>query len=138
MIRKWSAAMSSSPSDTHPGPHIRAVILPKDLSVTEAARLLGVGRPALSNMLNSKAALSPDMAARIERTFGASARELMDMQAAHDAAIAIEKGVASATRSYVPPFLQFKATDIEDWAKSLSARSRLAVFLRTLVHSTGS
>jgi hypothetical protein len=38
----------------------------------------------------------------------------------------------------VPPYLQFKANDVEQWAtQSLAPRSRLSVFLRTLVHSTG-
>lgn len=38
----------------------------------------------------------------------------------------------------LPPYLQFKAKDFEDWAERISARSRFAVLLRTLVHSTGS
>lgn len=37
----------------------------------------------------------------------------------------------------MPPYLEFKAKDFEDWAASISARSRFAVLLRTLVHSTG-
>jgi len=130
-------AMTPALRDAHPGPHIKDEILPNGMSVTEAARLLDVGRPALSNLLNGNAALSPEMAARIERAFGANARQLMDMQAAHDAAHARAEGAAATTRAYVPPFLQFKANDIEDWASSHSARSRLAVLLRTLVHSTG-
>ncbi|MCL6459354.1 MAG: HigA family addiction module antidote protein, partial [Gorillibacterium sp.] len=64
------------------GKHIRETIIPEGMSVKNAAELLGVGRPALSNLLNGNAALSPDMSARIERAFGTSARELMDMQAA--------------------------------------------------------
>lgn len=122
----------------HPGPHIRNLVIPKKMTITEAARLLGVGRPALSNMLNGNSALSPDMASRIARAFGASSRELMDMQAAHDARVARERGDAtSVTRTYVPPFLQITAADIEGWSSRLLARSRLAVLLRILVHSTG-
>ncbi len=107
------------------------------MSVKDAANLLGVGRPALSNLLNGHAALSPDMATRIERAFGTSARELTDMQAAYDAKLAQEKGVAATTKTYIPPFMQFKANDIEQWASTIKARTRLAVFLRTLVNSTG-
>lgn len=129
--------MSPPFHSAHPGPHIKSKILPVGMLVTEAARLLGVGRPALSNLLNGKAALSPEMAMRIERAFGANARELMDMQAIHDAAHAKAEGGAAMTRSYVPPFLQLKASDIENWASSIAARSRLAVLLRTLIHSTG-
>ncbi|WP_049782147.1 HigA family addiction module antitoxin [Micavibrio aeruginosavorus] len=120
----------------HPGPYIRENVLPKGMNVTEAAKRLSVGRPALSNMLNGKAALSADMAARIEHTFGASAHKLMDMQAAYDADLAKGK-VGETTKPYVPPFLQLKANDIETWAGTLTARARLSVFLRTLVNSTG-
>lgn len=127
-----------SSSDTHPGYYIRENVIPQGMSVTDAAKLLGVGRPALSNLLNGKASLSPDMATRIEKTFGVSAHELMDMQAAYDTAIAIESGAAESSRPYIPVFLQFKASDFESWADSIPARSRLAVLLRTLVHSTGS
>ena len=125
-------------SETHPGYYIRENVIPKEMSVTNAAKLLGVGRPALSNLLNGKASLSPAMATRIEKAFGVSTYELMDMQAAYDATIAVESGSAESSRPYVPVFMQFKATDIENWADStISSRIRLAVFLRTLVHSTG-
>jgi addiction module HigA family antidote len=128
-----------SSSETHPGYHIRENVIPKGMSVTDAAKLLGVGRPALSNLLNGKASLSPDMATRIEKTFGVSAYELMNMQAAYDTAVAMESGAAESSQPYVPVFLQLKALDIEEWAKGpISARHRMSVFLRILVHSTGS
>jgi addiction module HigA family antidote len=127
-----------SPQPTgHPGAYIRAEIFPKGMSVTIAAKTLNIGRSALSNVLNGKAALSSELATRIERAFGASARALLDMQAAFDARLAREKGAAAIAKAYVPPFLQFKANDIQEWAGSLRARSRLAVFVRTLIHSTG-
>ncbi|MEO5374726.1 MAG: HigA family addiction module antitoxin [Alphaproteobacteria bacterium] len=129
--------MPSASNPCHPGPHIHDQIIPAGLSVTDAAKLLDVGRPALSNLLNGKSALSPDMAARIERAFGANARELMDRQTAYDAALAKIRGAAASTRTFVPPFMQFKASDIEDWAGSIGARSRLSVLLRTLINSTG-
>ena len=121
----------------HPGHYIREHILPKGMSVAQAAKKLGVGRPALSNMLNGKAALSPGMATRIERVFGENARTLVDMQTAYEADIAKNRITAATTKPYVPPFLQIKANHIEDWAGDLAARSKLAVFLRTLVNSTG-
>ena len=121
----------------HPGAYIKAEVLPKGLSVKAAAELLGVGRPALSNLLNGNAALSPDMAARLERAFGVKAQTLMDRQAAYDAAQAKASGAPATTKKYVPDFLSIKAHEIEAWADSIAARSRLAVFLRTLVNSTG-
>lgn len=123
--------------EVHIGAYIRETVIPKKMSVKAAAELLGVGRPALSNLLNGKASLSPEMAARLERAFGTSARDLMDMQAAFNAKLAREKGVAASTRAYIPPFMQFKAIDIENWASTIKARTRFAVFLRTLINSTG-
>jgi antitoxin HigA-1 len=54
--------------------------------VTEAARVLGVTRPALSAFLNERASLSPDMALRIEKAFGVSMDTLMRMQNSYDIA----------------------------------------------------
>jgi antitoxin HigA-1 len=52
----------------HPGEFIRTEIIePLELSVTGAAKVLQVSRPALSSLLNAKAGLSGDMALRIER-----------------------------------------------------------------------
>ena len=52
----------------HPGGFIKRSVLPDGLSVTDAARVLGVGRPALSNLLNENASLSPEMALRVEKS----------------------------------------------------------------------
>lgn len=65
----------------HPGDFIRTeIIAPLGLSVTEAATVLGVSRPALSSLLNSRADLSGDMALRIEKAFGVKMDILMRMQ----------------------------------------------------------
>lgn len=69
----------------HPGGFIKRSILPDDLSVTDAAKVLGVGRPALSNLLNEKASLSPEMALRVEKAFGVKMDTLLRMQARFDA-----------------------------------------------------
>ena len=69
----------------HPGGFIRRSILPDHLSVTAAAEVLGVGRPALSNLLNEKASLSPEMALRIEKAFGVKMDTLLRMQTRYDA-----------------------------------------------------
>ncbi len=55
----------------HPGLTLRDDVLPAlGLSVTEAANQLGVSRVALSRLLNGRAAISPDMALRIEAWLG--------------------------------------------------------------------
>ena len=69
----------------HPGGFIKRSVLPDDLSVTAAAEALGVGRPALSNLLNEKASLSPEMALRIEKAFGVKMDTLLRMQVRYDA-----------------------------------------------------
>jgi addiction module HigA family antidote len=75
---------SPNPEPIHPGVYIKNRVLPAGLSVKAAAELLGVGRPAPSNLLNGKAALSPEMALRIEKAFGASQKEFLEMQARFD------------------------------------------------------
>lgn len=127
------------PTDVpHPGVRIKAEVIPPGMSVTKAAALMGVGRPALSNLLNANAALSADMAARLEKAFQYPLKDLMKMQARYEAAQAKQKDAPADTKAYVPPFLAIKANDIESWVShNIPARTRLAVFLRTLVHSTG-
>ena len=53
--------------------------------MTEAAEVLGVGRPALSSLLNEKASLSPEMALRIDKALGVKMDTLLRMQARYDA-----------------------------------------------------
>jgi addiction module HigA family antidote len=72
---------------SHPGPIVRHEVLePLGLSVTDAAGALGVARPTLSNLLNGKAALTPEMAIRIEKAFGPKADHLLRVQLAWDLA----------------------------------------------------
>ncbi len=69
----------------HPGGFIKRSVLPDGLSITAAAEALGVGRPALSNLLNGKASLSPEMALRVEKAFGVKLDKLLRMQTRYDA-----------------------------------------------------
>ncbi|MEN9659760.1 MAG: addiction module antidote protein HigA family [Pseudomonadota bacterium] len=123
----------------HPGLRIKAEVIPTGMSVTQAAKLIGVGRPALSNLLNGKAALSAEMATRLEKAFQYPLKDLMEMQARYESALAEQKEAPADTKAYVPPFLAIKANNIEAWVlpNNIQARTRFAVFLRTLVHSTG-
>jgi len=76
----------------HPGPWLRRNILaPYALNVSQAAEHLEVSRVALINLLNGKAALSPDMALRFEIAFGISAATMLRMQTSHDLAAAKKK-----------------------------------------------
>ena len=72
---------------SHPGDFIRTEIVEElGLTVTKAAGMLGVRRATLSDLLNGKAALSPEMALRIEKAFDVSMDMLLRMQAWRDAA----------------------------------------------------
>ena len=78
---------------SHPGDFIRTeIIAPHDLTVTAAAKVLGVSRPALSNLLNGNASLSGDMALRLEKAFGIDMETLMRMQSSYDIAQAKKQG----------------------------------------------
>ncbi len=122
----------------HPGIYVRNSIIPAGMTVTDAARRLGVGRPALSNLLNGKSGLSAEMAVRLEKAFDVDRKRLLDMQAAY---VGQERRVGEkevAVRAFVPNFLTIKARQIEVWANSrIDARALLPVLLRKLVHSTG-
>lgn len=120
----------------HPGPYIRTRVIPASMEIAEAARLLGVQRPTLSNLLNGKAALSPEMAARLETTFGADSSKLLRMQADHDDERAQVTLSNIPARRNVPTYLNITATDIENWANGINPRSELAVLLRMLILST--
>jgi addiction module HigA family antidote len=58
------------------------------LSVTKGAKILGVTRQALNNVVNGKAAISPEMAIRLAKAFGSTAETWLRMQLAYDLAAA--------------------------------------------------
>ena len=71
----------------HPGRSIaNACLEPLGLTVTAGAQVLGVTRPTLSNVINGKAGISPEMAIRLEKAFGSTADAWLRMQAAYDLA----------------------------------------------------
>src|SRR3970040_2427427 len=87
-------------------PHVgglirREVIEPLGLTVTEAAKALNVGRQALSTLLNEKAALTTDMALRVEKAFGPKMEPLMRMQLAYDLAQARKEERTIGVKRYV-------------------------------------
>jgi addiction module HigA family antidote len=77
------------------------IIEPLGLSVTEAAKILGVTRPALSALLNGRAALSPDMALRVEKAFGPKMDTLLRMQTAFEIAEARDRAASIKVKRYV-------------------------------------
>ncbi len=76
--------MGMTPS--HPGAFIRLEVIEEfGLNIAAAARILGVRRATLSDLVNGNASLSPEMALRVEKAFGLSMDLLLRMQAWHDA-----------------------------------------------------
>ena len=72
-------------SPPHPGLTIRHdCIEALGLSVTQAAKGLGVTRQALTNVLSGKSAISPEMAVRLEKAFGSTATAWVRLQANYD------------------------------------------------------
>jgi addiction module HigA family antidote len=82
-------AMHSPP---HPGRIVKQECLaPLGVSVTAAARQLGVSRVALSEMVNERRGISPEMAIRLSKAFGQQTRGLAGLQMQYDLAQALKK-----------------------------------------------
>ncbi len=76
-------------SPAHPGLIVRHDCLePLKLSVTAAAKILGVTRQALNNVVNGKSGISPEMAIRLSKAFGSTPETWLQMQLAYDLAAA--------------------------------------------------
>jgi addiction module HigA family antidote len=87
----------------HPGDLIRSEILePLGLSVSKAADVLKVRRATLSDLLAGKAALSAEMALRIEKAFGPNMDHLLRMQLAYDVAKTRQRSSEIAVKRYEP------------------------------------
>ena len=90
-------------SPVHPGRIVREDCLePLGLSVTEAAKVLGVTRQALNNVVNEKSAISPEMAIRLSKAFGSTPEIWVRMQAAFDLAVALKDEKKIRVHRYEP------------------------------------
>ena len=82
-------AMKNPP---HPGLSVRHDCLePLGLSVSEAARKLGVSRKQVSDIVNCRAGISPEMAIRLDKAFGGGAETWYRLQSAYALAQAMQK-----------------------------------------------
>ncbi|HEX8816320.1 MAG TPA: HigA family addiction module antitoxin [Terriglobales bacterium] len=71
----------------HPGRVVRHDCLePLGLTVTDGARILGVTRQALNNVINGKSGISPEMAIRLSKAFGSTPETWLGIQLAYDLA----------------------------------------------------
>lgn len=88
---------------SRPGEFIREEILNVlGLSVARGAEVLGVRRATLSDLINGNAALSPEMALRIEKAFGVSMDTLLRMQAWYDTDAMRRRAGEIHVKRYVP------------------------------------
>jgi addiction module HigA family antidote len=88
----------------HPGLSVRLNCLePFGLSVTQGAEVLGVSRTTLSRLINGQAGVSPDMAIRLAKAFGATPDIWIRMQAAYDLAQARLHEDDIKVKRYQPP-----------------------------------
>ncbi len=84
---------------THPGEVLKELYLePLGLSVTEAAAALGVSRKTLSALINGRYGVSPNMAIRLSKAFGTSARLWLNMQQNYDLWVARQEMDLSEVR----------------------------------------
>ena len=87
----------------HPGDLIKSEIFePLGLSLSKAAGILGVRRATLSDLVNCKSSLTPEMALRIEKAFGPDMDHLLQMQLAYDVARTRQHASNIAIKRYVP------------------------------------
>jgi addiction module HigA family antidote len=107
----------------HPGAFIRDEILDElKLSVSAAAKALGVRRATFSDLVNGNAALSPEMALRVEKAFGVNMETLLRMQAWHDA-VAMRRRAGEID---VKPYLDVEIAVRAPTAKASQAREPAA------------
>ncbi len=87
----------------HPGHSIKDACLdPLRLSVTEAAKVLGVARHTLSRVINGQAGISPEMAIRLEKAGWSNAGHWLRVQAAYDLAQARRHEAGIKVERYKP------------------------------------
>lgn len=86
----------------HPGRVLKTLYLDGlDLTVTEAAKGLGVSRQALSNIINGHNGITPEMALRLEKAFGTSRQAWLNMQQNYDLWHAMQEADLSDVRVFV-------------------------------------
>jgi addiction module HigA family antidote len=85
----------------HPGRIIREDCLqPLGLTVTSGAKILGVSRQTLNNLVNQQAGISPEMAIRLSKAFGSTAQTWMRLQSNYDLARALKSENKIRVRRY--------------------------------------
>ena len=118
----------------HIGDYVKKTIIPAGMTTAAAARELGVGRQALHTFISGKSRLSAEMAANLERAFGADAAALLKIQAEVDE----KDALTTAALQNASGYLKITAANVENWTEShrISSRSVLPILVRRLIHAT--
>lgn len=93
--------MSRMKNPPHPGEMIADSLDELGLSVTEAARGLGVTRQQFHRVLSGRSAISPEMAVRLERALGSTAETYLRLQMNYDLARVLQRAEALQVKSLV-------------------------------------
>ena len=76
----------------HPGELLREeVILGNELTITQAAKMLGISRQSLNNIIHEKSDITPEMSFRIAKVFGGTAAIWANLQTKFNLYLAEEK-----------------------------------------------
>ena len=118
----------------HPGKVVRVSCLePLGLNVTEGAKVLGVSRQALSNLVNCRARMSTYMAVRLAKAFGSTTETWIRLQAAYDIAQAQareDKIEVERHEPQPPERVPTSPLDVPSVSANISAQEIVAVVRR--------
>jgi addiction module HigA family antidote len=119
----------------HPGELLRKHCLePRGLTVTDAAKQIGITRQALNNILNGKTGISPTMAVLLAQFFGLRPETLQQWQKDYELGKA-RSGRARLNRARCDSF-SVSSADLAAWADTIDARYALPKLVRALVRAT--
>lgn len=115
----------------HIGEYIKDMVIPKEMTQADAANEIGVTRPALSRVLNGHSKLSENMAAKLEKAFGADANKLLAKQ--RDLLEPELAKLTSGIRSYSSRYCDISADDISEYfSRKKVGRDELPQLIRML------
>jgi addiction module HigA family antidote len=86
----------------HPGRIIKGSLDELELTVTEAAKVLGVTRTTVSKLINGRSAVSPEMAVRLSKAFGSTPAFWLQLQTNYDLAQVTAKADSIHVKRYQP------------------------------------
>ncbi len=94
----------SMKNPAHPGSIVKGCIKELGLSVTDAAKVLGVGRPTFSKMINGRGGVSPEMAVRLSKAFGSTPEFWLRLQMQYELAQVQQKADSIKVERYQSSF----------------------------------